>query len=290
MAVKTFDAKVFNPEAFGKYMERIPRVRTNALLKSNVFKHDDNIHTAFSTQTGTNYAIIPMLGRITGTPVNYNGSTTITTNSSKTYSRGVVVIGRACAWTEKDFSYDITGGTDFMENVATQIGEFWEDIYNDTVLSILKGVFSMSSGKEKTFVDTHSLDISAETKDNTVDVTTLNNAIQKACGDNKAKFSAVFMHSQVATNLENIKAVKYLTYTDESGIERDLTIAMWNGRRVFIDDNLPTEQDTSKTYTKYTTYILGEGAFNFEEVGAKVPYEMIRQALTNGGEDTLKTY
>lgn len=49
MAIKAFDAKVFNPEAFGKYMERIPRVRTNALLKGGVFKHDDNIHTAFST-------------------------------------------------------------------------------------------------------------------------------------------------------------------------------------------------------------------------------------------------
>ena len=40
MAVKTFDAKVFNPEAFGKYMERIPRVRTNALLKSVILSID----------------------------------------------------------------------------------------------------------------------------------------------------------------------------------------------------------------------------------------------------------
>lgn len=57
-----------------------------------------------------------MLGRISGKPVNYNVSTTIITNSSKTYSRGVVVVGRACAWTEKDFPYDIIGDTDFMRD------------------------------------------------------------------------------------------------------------------------------------------------------------------------------
>lgn len=40
-------------------------------------------------------------------------------------------------------------------------------------------------------------------------------------------------------------------------------------------------------YTEYTTYILGEGAIGFEDVGAKVPYEMVRDAKTRGGEDTL---
>lgn len=52
-------------------------------------------------------------------------------------------------------------------------------------------------------------------------------------------------------------------------------------------------EDTGKgikaqdAYTEYTTYILGEGAIGFEDVGAKVPYEMVRDAKTRGGEDTL---
>ena len=121
--------------------------------------------------------------------------------------------------------------------------------------------------------------------------TSLNVAIQKACGDHKQKFSLVICHSTVATNLENLKLLAYLKYTDAEGIERDLEMGTWNGRLVIVDDSMPVEvvpgSDSADSYTKYTTYVLGEGAIGFEPVGAKVPYEMVRDAKTNGGEDTL---
>ena len=41
------------------------------------------------------------------------------------------------------------------------------------------------------------------------------------------------------------------------------------------------------TSNTYVTYVLGDGAISHEDVGAKVPYEMSRDAKTNGGEDTL---
>ena len=40
---------------------------------------------------------------------------------------------------------------------------------------------------------------------------------------------------------------------------------------------------------EYTSYVLGEGSINFEDLGAKVPYEMARDPKTNGGQDTLYT-
>ena len=39
--------------------------------------------------------------------------------------------------------------------------------------------------------------------------------------------------------------------------------------------------------TRYTTYVLGDGAIEYTDCGAKVPYEMDRDPHTNGGEDTL---
>ena len=54
------------------------------------------------------------------------------------FEQGVVAIGRAKAWTEKDFSYDITGGVDFMDNVAQQVAEYWQDVDQDTLLAVLK--------------------------------------------------------------------------------------------------------------------------------------------------------
>ena len=40
-------------------------------------------------------------------------------------------------------------------------------------------------------------------------------------------------------------------------------------------------------YTKYVTYVLGTGAFDYENIGAKVPFEMNRDPKTHGGQDTL---
>lgn len=39
----------------------------------------------------------------------------------------------------------------------------------------------------------------------------------------------------------------------------------------------------------YTSYALGEGAIEYEDIGVKVPYEMARNPKTNGGQDTLYT-
>lgn len=339
MADTKFDAKSFNPEAFGIYIENVPNLRRNELLKSRALRGNLEIQKAFSNQTGSYYTRIPMFGNLDGDPVNYDGSTNITASSTTTFEKGVVVFGRAKAWTERDFSYDITSGVDFMSNVAKQVSEYWEQIDQDILLSILKGIFSMTDQGSLKFVSEHTLDITAATgndsqgnPNNFVGSTTLNKAIQKACGANKGKFTLVIMHSEIATNLENLSLLKYLTYTDPNGIQRDLSMATWNGRSVLIDDSMPVEEvaaeytltsdvaiDSSKTYytksgstytpvtnpdvddiatyyemtaegyLKYTTYILGDGAFDYENIGAKVPYEMDRDPKTNGGQDTLYT-
>lgn len=300
-----FDAKSFNEKAFGKYMSAIPNVKKNELKKSRAVVSDQRLRDTFAnnTQTGTVYAVIPYFGRLSGTSQNYDGVNNLTAEKTETYEQGVFTYGRMMGWTEADFSYDVTGGVDFMANVREQINEYWDGQDQDTLLAILEGVFAMGSTGTATikaanaeFVDKHTYDVSAPDATATTDemkvgATTLNTAIQKACGDNKQKFSLVICHSAVATNLENMKLFAYLKYTDAQGVERDLTMGTWNGRLVIVDDTMPVTvfegDENSEGYTSYTTYILGEGAIGFEPVGAKVPYEMVRDAKTRGGEDTL---
>ena len=238
-----FDAKSFNPQAFGKYVERIPKTRKNELIKSRVLKGNKEIRDAFSSQTGTAYAVLPMYGRIGGKVQNYDGETDMDPQGSTTYERGVVVVGRMGSWVEKDFSTDITGGVDFMDNVAAQVSEYFEDVDQDTLLAVLKGIFAMTGAKNLEFVNNHTFDITEEEGEKAkAGATTLNSAIQKASGDKKAKFTMAIMHSTVATNLENLQLLAYLKYTDANGVQRDLTLASWNGRVVLIDDNMPTEE------------------------------------------------
>lgn len=301
-----FDAKSFNEKAFGKYMSVIPNVKLNKLKESKAIASDQRLRDTFVTnsQTGTVYAVLPFFGLIGGKALNYDGETDLTSERTDTFEQGVFTYGRMMGWTEADFSYDVAGGTDFMANVRSQINRYWNDQDQCALLAILEGVFAMAetgTGKIKAanaeFVEKHTYDISqkdvdAVTTDNMcVGATSLNVAIQKACGDNKQKFSLVICHSSVATNLENLKLLAYLKYTDEQGMERDLGMGTWNGRLVVIDDSMPVEVKNvgaaGGDISIYTTYILGEGAIGFEAVGAKVPYEMVRDAKTKGGEDTL---
>lgn len=277
-----FNSKTFNGEVFGKYVNQIPNLKRNELLHSKALRPRPDLAGMFSEQSGGFYGTVPMFATIGGDALNYDGSTDITSNETSTFSQSMVVVGRAKAWVENDFSADITGA-DFMDNVAVQVAQYWDEVDQKTILSILKGVFSMTGEGNEEFVDAHTLDISAEADENAkVAATTLNTAIQKACGDNKDKFSLVFMHSAVATNLENLNLIDRLKYTDENGIQRDLTLGTWCGRTVFIDDTMPVGEDGT-----YTTYILGDGAFDYVDVGAAVPYAMDREEAKNGGRTTL---
>lgn len=323
-----FDAKSFNPEAFRYILDRIPRARLNELRKSKALVGNPDIREVLGSQNGTGYARVAMRGLLDGEAVNYDGKTDITATNTKTFEQGVVVIGRAKAWVEKDFSYDITGGVDFMNNVAQQVADYWQDIDQDTILAVLKGVFSMTGTKNAEFVEKHTYTVSGN-----LEPSTLNTATAKACGDHKKKFSMIFLHSVPATNLENLNLLSALKYTDKDGITRDLSLYTWNGKLVIVDDGMPTEEgyldavadipgavkvvansatpaaneiklsaatpylgdkalaagDYVVQGTQYTSYVLGEGSINFEDLGAKVPYEMSRDPKTNGGQDTLYT-
>lgn len=383
-----FDAKNFNGEVFQQYVETIPNTKRNELIRSRAIRQRPDLRQAMSDQTGGNYITTPLMGLLSGsTPTNYDGATNIVPKGTESYTHSRVVVGRSNGWTERDFSYDITGGTDFMANVARQISEYWDEIDQNTLIHILNGVFAMSDTEGAKFVASHTNDVTAKVNSEGVlgnmDGTTLNTTMQRACGDGKGKFNLAIMHSAVATNLENLKLLSYLKYTDENGMERDLAIGTLNGRMVLVDDSMPTaeisatagvykvkiagtwaENDTvtvaghthtvtsgntgasaiasavaalfgaednytasassgtitltekadaygtgkpavaktstsgtvtvtvdtapiAEAYTAYTTYALGDGAIEFTDCGAKVPYEMDRDPKTNGGEDTL---
>ena len=289
MANTKFDSKSFNPEAFGAYVKRIPNVTRTELAKSRAVGVNEQARSALSSQTGSLYARIPYFGRISGaTSQNNTGAADIQSTNTTTYEQGFVVASRMDAWTERSFSKNITAGVDFMDNVAAQIADYKMEVKQAILLAILNGVFAMdteagtvAANAAKDFIENHVFDITAE-GDGMVGAATLNTAMQKACGDNKAIFKLAIVHSVVATNLENMKLLKYLTYTDGDGITRDLALASWNGRLVLIDDGMPVTEDGG-----YVTYVLGEGAVILDDIGDSVPYEMSRDPKTNGGQDTL---
>lgn len=320
-----FDSKIFNGEVFERYTQTVSDLRRNELLKAGVFVNvSRDMRARFSEQVGSHIVTEPIKGALGGNPVNYDGVNDIDANSRSTISQKKVIVGRAKAWSELDFSSDITGGENFLP-LANEVAHYWDNIDQNTLLAELAGIFAMSDADGRKFVAAHSYDISGAT-DSKVGATTLNTAIQRAGGDNKNAFTVAIMHSAVATSLENQNLLEYLKYTDANGVQRDLSLATWNGRVVLVDDNMPVApvytastdttvqagkvyytKDSSGNYTvvsaptgnpstsnyyeltgaTYTTYILGRGAFEYADVGATVPYEMDRDPAKNGGKTFL---
>lgn len=331
-----FDSKIFNPEVFEKYVQRVPNLKRNELIKSGAVQRVSKYKSKMVDQDGGNYIIEPIKGLLDGDVLNYDGETDLTATSRKTFMQGKIAIGRMKGWVEKDFSQELTG-VDWIKTVAGEVAEYYQGVDQDDLLAILKGIFAMTDtgSGSAAFKANHIVDLTGATN-NTFGATTLNTAMQKAGGDNKSIFQIAFMHSLVATNLENLQLLDYLKYTDKDGIQRDLGIGTLNGRLVIIDDEVPvdevaaeyakTEDEavvegktyytrsgsagnytytvvenpatasignyyemTAAAYNAYTTYVLGRNAFEYEELGARVPSEMSRDPKTDGGQDTLYT-
>ncbi len=222
-----FDAKSFNPEVFGRYVEATPNPNKSELAKCRAVGSNEQVRSAFASQTGSLYARVPYFGGISPeTSQNNDGATDITSTSTTTYEQGFITASRMDSWTERSFSKNITSGVDFMGHVATCISEYKYQVKQKMLLSILKGLFSMkttgtdfSSKAAKEFIEKHTYDITGNTGDAAlVGAASLNTAIQRACGDNKSIFKLVIMHSEVATHLENMKLLKYMTLTVVNGI------------------------------------------------------------------------
>lgn len=285
MAEVEFNGFKFDDEIYGRYLESLPHLRKNALIKSGALVKSSLITNAFKSGTGTFARRFPLMGRISDAdPVNYDGRTDIPYDSIGTLSYRASSFGRAKAWGENQFVYDITGGVDPLSWMGQQIADYWDDQLMKTITDVIAGMFSMTDAVSAEFVEKHTFDITgADSLDKELGDTTLNSAVQRASGQYKGIFTSVIMHSDVATNLENQKLLNYVKGTDPNGMERDMSMATWNGRRVIIDDGVPFDPDTGK----YTTYLLGSGAFYHDELGAKNAVEKERIPREKGGIDIL---
>ena len=319
-----FRDKIFNENVFEKYLRTLPSTKENSLIKNGLFTVVNKYKSKMSEQAGGYFVTEPIKGRIGGDPVNYDGNTDIGAGAERpTYLQTKICYGRANVWGEYDFATELTG-ENFMAE-AQEVKDYWDGERQKTVLSILKGIFSMTGGANGAFVEKHTYEVEGN-----LEADTLNRASQKALGDKKQNLGIMFTHSAVSTNLEGLNLINFLKYTDADGIERDLTIGTYNGKLVVVDDDMPVENgydassadvsgalkvvasgategqinlaDVEKADfypagvkandyvvagTKYISYVFKKGFFEFEDLGVVKPVETVRDAKAKGGKNEL---
>ena len=270
--MKQFDLKNWNDEVFLAYTRTVADPIKTSLIEAGVFYEDEEISAKFPAQVGGNYAVRPITGHLSGDAIDLDGSTDIDDGTLNTYSQGIIAVEMGKSFTEKDFTYSLTG-KDFMNQVAEQVAHYWQKQSQKKLLSVLKGIFASAlAGSIITKTAVASTDI--------ID------AIREVGGDNADLYKVVFMHSVIAKELEKTEKLTYVMQNRADGLQIPTNLAYWNGRFVIVNDQCPVADNGDNTKT-YRTYILGERAFARGDLPVLVPVEMERDGKKNGGQTSL---
>ena len=148
---------------------------------------------------------------------------------------------------------NVVAGADPMRAIVDLVAEYWARIDEGLIVSSLKGMFGAAS------MSGNLLAIQAEGGAEPSSANRLTGAtFVDAClklGDRADRLTAVAMHSATEAALRKLDLIDFLP--DSLGKAQ---LRTFQGRRVVVDDNLPTAPGETDGVV-YTTYLFGQGAF-----------------------------
>ncbi len=196
-------------------------------------------------------------------------------------------IGRL-AYLNKSYSdADLTGeiaGSDPMQQVRNRFGRYWDRSLQKRLISMSNGIIADNVANDASDMV---VDVAAEaTGDQTADTKFNRDVFTDAvgtAGDADDMFQVMVVHSAVYNQMRKNDDIDFIP--DSEG---RLTIPTYMGLRLIRDDTM-TVTAGSTSGSKYTSIILGAGAFGYGEGTPRMPVEVEREASqgNGGGVDVL---
>ena len=147
----------------------------------------------------------------------------------------------------------VISGDDPMQAIVDLVAEYWARTDEGLVVSSLKGMFGAAS-MSGNLLAIHSESIAGQTSATRLNGATFVDACAKL-GDRADRLTAVGMHSATEAALRKLDLIDFIPDSEGKPMLRS-----FQGRRVVVDDNLPSRAGTTDG-TVYTTYLFGQGAF-----------------------------
>lgn len=266
---KTIINDVIVPEVFNPYViERTAEL--SAFYQSGIIVRNPELDKLASA--GGKLINMPYWEDLTGEDEVLSDTDALTVGKITAEKDVAALLARGRAWSVNDLAKALSGD-DPMAAIGDLVAAYWARRFQYTLIKALSGVF----GNDATLMNTNRHDISSETgnsgKDAVISAKTSVDAIYKL-GDANEKLTGFAMHSATVAKLAKDDLIEYIP--DSQGKP---TIPTYLGKRVVVDDGMPTSDGV------YTTYIFGAGAFGWGEGGAPVPTETDRDSLA--GDDIL---
>src|SRR5215471_11682927 len=147
----------------------------------------------------------------------------------------------------------VVSGDDPMQAIVDLVGGYWARTDEGLIVSCLKGMFGAAS-MAGNLLGIHSESVAGASAATKLNGATFVDACAKL-GDAASLLTTVAMHSATEAALRKLDLIDFLP--DSEGKP---TLVTFQGRRVVVDDSLPTRAGTTDG-TVYTSYLFGEGAF-----------------------------
>jgi len=147
----------------------------------------------------------------------------------------------------------VISGDDPMQAIVDLVAEYWARTDEGLIVSCLKGMFAAGS-MSGNLLAIHSESIAAQTSATRLNGATFVDACAKL-GDRADRLTSVAMHSATEATLRKLDLIDFIPDSEGKAMLRS-----FQGRRVVVDDNLPTRAGSTDG-TVYTSYLFGQGAF-----------------------------
>ncbi|WP_040191048.1 major capsid protein [Clostridium culturomicium] len=257
-------SNIIVPEVFNPYViERTAQL--SKLVKSGIVVPSAELDAL--AMSGGKLINMPFWKDLTGDDEVLSDSEALTVNNIGSGKDVAALLMRGKAWGVNDLAKALSGD-DPMGAIGDLVADYWARMEQKTLLAVLKGIFGASS------MSANVHDISGQLED-AAKISGLSFIVAKnKLGDNSDKLTAVMMHSDTFTVLEQQNLIQYIP--NSQGI---VEFPSYMGKEVIVDDGCPKDSDV------YTTYLFGKGAIGKGNGQAPVPTETDRDSLA--GEDIL---
>lgn len=257
-------SNIIVPEVFNPYViERTAQL--SKLVKSGIVVPSAELDAL--AMAGGKLINMPFWKDLTGDDEVLSDNGALTVNNIGSGKDVAALLMRGKAWGVNDLAKALSGD-DPMGAIGDLVADYWARMEQKTLLAVLKGIFGASS------MSANVHDISGQLED-AAKISGLSFIVAKnKLGDNSDKLTAVMMHSDTFTVLEQQNLIQYIP--NSQGI---VEFPSYMGKEVIVDDGCPKDSDV------YTTYLFGKGAIGKGNGQAPVPTETDRDSLA--GEDIL---
>lgn len=246
---KTAVADIIIPTEFERYaIERT--AERSQFGQCGIVQHDPIFDELAAS--GGRTVEMPFWKDLTATRQLLSDSASLTVNKITGAQDTARIHNDAQAWSVNHLA-KVISGDDPLGAIINLVGDYWARTDEGLVVSCLKGIFASAT------MSGNKLSIASESVAGTTSATKLTGATfvdaTAKLGDRGDRLTAVAMHSATEAALRKLDLIDFIP--DSEGKTQ---IRTFQGRRVVVDDNLPTRAGSTDG-TVYTTYLFGEGAF-----------------------------